>query len=331
MFELHTPDDHQPKSSSNETQKNQQFESPTPPSPDRDQELLNTELNFKDSVTAQESMHALQQVGLPLKWELLSRFSEENDKNHRYGNGFASLSRYSINVFLERKSAYERLGQFFEDLPEVDPDIETWEEYQKAASMIAEQIQKKLAQIETDQLHPPAAHILKLIQQVCGVNSRAPDTEGVVLLNDGRSARDGSCKDTETYYATALSFPNAEFYGSKKLDIMKSQSGDPFLLVKSNFGVDTSLTLRPIVIQGVEFPTGTVVRCVQQPDGTIAIRPLRATAFSFDTPQMMDAFGSQALTIQKDTQPKGVNFFELHARGWLNRVHELFPEVLPQA
>ena len=157
---------------------------------------------------------------------------------------------------------------------------------------------------------------------------------GVQLWRDDRTSRDGSCRDTESYYTKALSLPDGELCGEIKLHIQPHQDGNPLLLVKKNYGDSTALTLRPLVLSGIDKPIGSVVRFVSKSDGTVLITPLRVTAFTFDDPaEMKDAFGTQVVEIQSiaDEGQEGdgykPGFVKLHQQGFLTRVAELLPET----
>ncbi len=306
-------------------------ESITPIEPEETEYFPSEQTKFIESITSREVLSAFEATGLTFNDFVMNRFHEAGDFNRRYGNGFSALSRYFLNTLAESPNSLSRMQKIFKDIEEPDYyDVDTAEQARAAQDVIVRQMQLKLQRVSTARFTDPARYLSTLILQVCRVEeaSLQDSTENCMLWPDKNNARDGSCKDTETYYTNALGFPDGRLFDEQKLSLERTPSGEPLLLVKTNFGVDTALTLRTLVFDGVELAAGHVVKFTKKTDGTFYIRPLRATAFSFSTDCMLDAFGSQAAEVEQATSdlPNRTkpSFLELHRAGWLNRVDELF-------
>lgn len=236
----------------------------------------NVDNSFLESTTSKELISVFEKIGLKPSDEMLSDLSEGSlgygHYDGRYGNGYADLSRL-VTYLLRRGLSIDRLVG------------------EGSRSFTVEQLQK-----ESVNLPGPAKLIVKMM---VGLMTDQKEEGGLRLSHfSGQSLRDGSCKDSEVYFSSAL------------------KNGKGFLkddfVCKSGFGSDTKMNIVPITASGVEFPAGFLFRVSNNGD----LEPLRATMYCFNSEEAKDAFGWQYQECLDNDPglPKAIDTFP---EGWI--------------
>ncbi len=216
-----------------------------------------SESSFLDSKTAKDILGVFDKLGLEPTDEMLNDFTEGSlgygHYSSRYGNGYADLSRLVTYVARE--------GFGIERLVSVkDPNFTS-----------------DNLHTEAKRLSAPAKLIIKMMAGIMEKGNQVIDQPFQIGSFSGRSIRDGSCKDSESYF-------------SGSLGIMRCFR-DGIFICKSGYGADTKINTVPIVADGIEFPPGYLFRV----EGQSKIEPLRATMYCFSNDEARDAFGWQYL------------------------------------
>jgi hypothetical protein len=216
---------------------------------------------FSDSNTFVAIVMGFSSANLTLSERLQSSIFE-SEENHsysdRYGNGYADLSR----------KIAEQVGKSKKDIVSNIFQNET-----------VETAERKINKLPNLSIRSPAGLLFNMLKNLFS-NKEESDKEEKYQLSNERSIKDGSCKDAETYYASAKTYER----GSNRTVIYENED----FIIKSGYGAETAMLKEQRTFFGITFPSGYLFHLKNN-----ELRPLRPTMACFSEELAKDAFGWQ--------------------------------------
>lgn len=223
--------------------------------------------HFSDSKTFAEIINNLSLANLQLSPRLeRALLEDQNDYGYdpRYGNGYADFSR----------KITEQIGKTHKEIVENLFPNET-----------VQSIKEKLASLPKQNITSPSGLVINMLQEIFLSESYLIDQE--YQLNRNRSVKDGSCKDIETYWASAQ-----EYQQNNSRQVLFND-GD--FTVNDGYGPKVAILARDKKIFGITFPAGFLFH----KNGN-QISPLRPMFSCFNEIDAQDAFGWQYLEVKEN-------------------------------
>jgi hypothetical protein len=216
-------------------------------------------ISFLESRAARSIIDSVEEAGLlstnKLR-EILASISR-NAYDSRYGNNYSELTREVAKIIGVRSRG---VGELFED-----PNGST----EEALRLI------DLAGINNG----PTRLLFSLLQQSIAPD-RNIDQSDVPVFNGEISAKAGSCKDAELYFAESIDEGKYSVHDVNGIKMLHKHSG-----------VKTAINLETVMYKGVEIPAGGLFqRHFDKESKTTSYAFIRVTSFAFNQEEAADAF-----------------------------------------
>lgn len=282
----------------------------------------------------QEVSSILEKEGVPLSEEMkrLLNIEDERSKN-RYGNPYALVSGKIMRELVLHGSnssdanrelfgieTYNAWDDILDYLAKEHPELDQQQRDEVASMELAEVMEDPrefygLSSLQNiDGQSMGATALLDLLRQAA-YPIQAEESTPKFACVENRKKTYGNCKDSESYLSAALEGGNGRAYGARAV-VYTDTDGNPVIYQKAgHFHIEdsgtysnaTGITLRPVLINGILVPAGTLVGIENDIDNHRDVKedqvksvseingllPLRLSMYSFEPDESAKIFGQQ--------------------------------------